>query len=330
MKHTPFFFGIDVSKAKLDLCWLRDADNGRVKTKVFANTADGCNALWAWIAGQTGCQAQDCIVVLEATGVYHERITYYLHGLGLQVRLVQPQQFHHFAASFGVRSKTDRRDSGLLARYGQQGYGRTWLPEAPEIRRLKALLSRTEALAEDIRREENRLETVQISGVSQVVAESIGTVLEALNRERGRVEKEVDDHISKHPGLKNDQDLLESIPGIGPVVSRYLLSVLRSRTFDKASACAAYLGLVPVIRESGSSVRGRAKLSKAGSGIVRAKLYMAAVVAIRYNPDARDLYQRLLKRGKAKMSALGAVMRKLVHISFGVLKHQKAYCPQVS
>ena len=93
---------------------------------------------------QTGCQAQACVVVLEATGEYHERITYWLNGPGVQVRLVQPQQFHYFVSSFGVRSKTDRRDSHLLARYG-----RIWEPEAPEIRRFKALLSRFEALAQD-------------------------------------------------------------------------------------------------------------------------------------------------------------------------------------
>ena len=263
-------------------------------------------------------------------GVYHERITYWLNGPGVQVRLVQPQQFHYFVSSFGVRSKTDRRDSHLLARYGQQGYGRIWEPEAPEIRRFKALLSRFEALAQDIRREENRLGKAQISEVSTVVRDSIETVLEALNPEKDRVEKEVEDHINQHPTLKRDEDLLKSIPGTGPIVSRYLLSVLRSRSFDKAQACAVCSGLIPVVRESGSSVRGRAKLSRAGSGIVRAKLYMSAIVAIRYNPYARDLYQRLLKRGKPKMSAPGAVMRKLVHICFAVLKHQKAYCPRVT
>ena len=142
-----------LSKARLDLCWLRDQDKGKVKAKVFANTAEGCEALWAWMEHQTGCQAQARVVVLEATGVYHERITYWLNGPGVQARLVQPQQFHHFVSSFGVRGKTDRRDSHLLARYGQQGYGRIWEPEAPEIRRFKALLSRFEALAQDIRRD---------------------------------------------------------------------------------------------------------------------------------------------------------------------------------
>ena len=94
--------------------------------------------------------------------------------------------------------------------------------------------------------------------------------------------------------------------------------------------CAAYLGLAPVQHESGSSIKGRAKLSKAANPIIRAKLYMAAVVAIRYNPDIKAQYERLTSKDKSKMSALGAAMRKLVHICFGVLKHQQPYQPQVT
>ncbi len=138
----------------------------------------------------------------------------------------------------------------------------------------------------------------------------------------------INQHIDQHPGLKQDREFLESIPGIGPVVSRYMLSVLRSRTFASDPQSAAFLGLVPVHHESGSSVRGCARLSKTGNATVRAKLYMAAIVAIQYNPDIQKQYERLLKNGKTKMSALGAAMRKLVQICFGVLKHQKPYRAQ--
>ena len=329
MTKVAQYFGIDVSKNKLDVCWLRDATTNKVKTKVFANTQCGCEAMWDWMEKQAGCQAADCLVVLEATGVYHEQAAYFLEAKGLQIRLAQPQQFHHFAASFGVRSKTDRRDSVLLSRYGAQGYGRPWVPERQAVRYLKALLSRLDALDQDLRREENRLEKAQISAVAELVCESIKAVLATLAEEKKRVERKLDEHMDNHPDLKHDEDLLKTIPGIGPVVSRYMLSVIHGREFEKASACAAYLGLVPVVKESGTSVRGRAKLSKTGNGHVRAKLYMSAIVAIQYNPDAIRLYTRLLKKGKAKMSALGAVMRKLVHICFGVIKHQQAYRPQV-
>jgi transposase len=117
---------------------------------------------------------------------------------------------------------------------------------------------------------------------------------------------------------------------VGKVLSRHMLSVFHSKDFDSAGQMAAYLGIVPVEYQSGTSVHKRPKLSKAGSAKVRAKLYMPAVVAIQHNPAAKALYERLLEKGKAKMAAIGAVMRKLVHICFGVLKHQKAYSPQAA
>jgi transposase len=120
-----------------------------------------------------------------------------------------------------------------------------------------------------------------------------------------------------------------TIPAIGKVVSREMLSVLHSRQFERASQVAAFIGVVPKLHESGK-LKGRTTLSKQGSGRIRAKLYMAAVVAIQHNPDIKNQYERLLKAGKTKMQALGAAMRKLVQICFGVLKHQSEYRPQIT
>ena len=150
-----------------------------------------------------------------------------------------------------------------------------------------------------------------------------------LKAEKKRLEDLIKRHFNQHPNLKEDRALLESIPGIGPIVSRLMISVIRSRNFKAAPQCAAFLGLVPVQHESGSSVRGKSRLSKAGNARIRTKLYMAAIVAIKHNPDIKQQYERLLKNGKSKMSALGAAMRKLVQICFGVLKHQTPYQSQV-
>ncbi len=150
-----------------------------------------------------------------------------------------------------------------------------------------------------------------------------------LEAERQRMEKQIDDHIDRHPDLKNDLRLLRTIPGVGVVVSRVMLSVIRSRAFNTASECAAFLGVIPKLKESGI-FRGRTTLSKKGPPQVRAKLYMAAIVASQYNADIKAQRTRLLMKGKNKMQALGAAMRKLVHQCFGVLKHQTEYCQQVS
>ncbi|VAW66040.1 Mobile element protein [hydrothermal vent metagenome] len=119
-----------------------------------------------------------------------------------------------------------------------------------------------------------------------------------------------------------------SIPGIGHVVSREMIAVLRSRQFSQASQAAAFIGLVPRLWESGK-MKGRTTLCKNGPGRLRAKLYMAAVVAKQHNPDIKSQYTRLVKAGKTKMQALGAAMRKLAQICFGVLKHQCEYQPQL-
>ncbi|MFS8153874.1 transposase, partial [Vreelandella titanicae] len=155
-------------------------------------------------------------------------------------------------------------------------------------------------------------------------------VLAALVHERDRLKQQIDDHIDQHPDLMRDSALLQTIPGIGPTVSLRLLAMLRSRSFKSARQAAAFAGLVPVSWESGSSVRGRPCLSKAGNPRLRQKLYMAAVVSLRCNPDITALYQRMMASGKSKMASLGAAMRKLIHIAYGVLKTQTEYRLQIT
>jgi transposase len=203
-----------------------------------------------------------------------------------------------------------------------------WHPEPVEIRTLKALITRHQAVEKDLQRESNRLEKVMVNQVSAVVLNSIQSMIEVLKIQKQSLQSEIDRHIKNQPGLKNDRKLLESIPGVGPVIATLMLSVIGSRDFASAKNCSAFLGLNPVQYESGSSVCKRPRLSKRGDATVRAKLYMAAIVATQYNPDIKRQYERLLKKGKSKMSALGAAMRKLVQICFGVLKHQCEYQPQ--
>lgn len=322
--------GIDVSKKKLDVCWLRDADTLKVKTRTFENSATGFQQLLTWLERQTKEPLEAQQVLMEATGVYHENLAYALYRARVQVHVANPAQAHQFSLSLGRRSKTDRRDSVTLARFLASRRHERWEPEPEEVRYLKALLARLHALDTDIQREHNRLESVQIQEVSGPVRDSVEHIIETLNKERERLRGEIDDHIDGNPHLKKDRGLLESIPGIGEVLSRELLAMLHSRAFQSARASAAFVGLVPIYHQSGTSVDGRPHLSKTGSARLRAKLYMAATVASRHNPTVRAHYERLLARGKSKMSALGAAMRKLVHIAYGVLKHQTSYRPQAA
>jgi transposase len=318
------FMGIDVSKAKLDCSLLLDVASGKRRAKTVANSRTGVSELLAWCAKQH-VPSHELHAILEGTGVYHEQAALALADAGVTVSIVNPAQVKDFGRSLGVRTKTDGVDSWVLARYGALLKPRPWTPPAQEARVLQALLSRREAIAQDLQRERNRLEKADATETPPLIRQSILDSLAFLEQQLAKLQQDIDDHINKHPNLQADRELLVSIPAVGPQVGNHLLAVMHNHHFQSAEQLAAYLGLVPVERQSGSSILGRPRLSKAGPARIRAVLYMAAIVGTQHNPHIKALYQRLQARGKSKMSALGAAMRKLVHLCFGVLKTRQPY-----
>lgn len=321
-----FFIGIDVSKAKLDCSLLMDSNSTKRRSKSVANSPGGVKKLLDWCT-KHNAPPQELHAILEGTGVYHEQAALALVDAGVIVSIVNPAQVKDFGRSLGVRTKTDGVDSLVLARYGALLKPKPWTPPAPEARILQALLSRREAIAQDLQRERNRLEKANATETPDLIRESLVESITFLEKQLAKFQQDIDDHIDKHPNLKADRDLLTSIPAVGSQVSNQLLAIMHNHQFQSAEQLAAYLGLVPVERQSGSSIQGRPRISKAGPARIRAVLYMAAIVGTQYNPHIKALYQRLQERGKTKMSALGAAMRKLVHLCFGVLKTRQPYQP---
>ncbi len=175
-----------------------------------------------------------------------------------------------------------------------------------------------------VQQERNRLEA---PGLAQPVRASPERALEMLAGEMEQLGKQIADHVDQHPDLKGRRDLLCSIPGIGETTAARLLSELSPVDFARARQVAAYAGLVPSPRESGTSVCGRARLSKRSNVRLRRALYWPAIVAMRHNPVLRAFANRLLASGKPKLLVIAAVMRKLLHLAFGVLKHGRPFDP---
>ena len=319
-----FYLGMDVAKAKLDCCLLLDEASGKRKTKVVKNTQSGIIDLLAWVAKQN-VSSEALHIVMEATGIYHEHAAMALADAGVMVSIINPAQVKDFGRGLAVRTKTDGVDSVVLARYGALLKPKAWVPPPQEARVLQALLVRREAIAQDLQRERNRQEKAGATDTPELIHKSLEESIGFLVKQLAQLQKDIDAHIDKHSNLQKDRALLQSIPAIGPQVGSNILSVMHNHDFGSAEQLAAYLGLVPVERQSGSSVLGRARMSKAGPARIRAVLYMAAVVGTRYNPHVKAVYERLLARGKSKMSSLGAAMRKLVHLCFGVLRTQQPY-----
>ncbi len=313
--------GIDVAKEKFNVCLINASD--RLKHKVFPNTPAGFEQLSVWLE-KFGIQSVKAC--LEATGTYGERLALFLHKAGHTVSVINPAAAKAFAASRLSRTKTDRVDAELIARFCLAQQPTAWTPPAAEVRELQALVRRLESLTEMRVMEENRLS----SGISvQAVQESVRELLNHLSEQIKRTEKLIREHINRYPRLKQQSELLDSIPGIAETTAASLLAEIVDVTqYKSARQVAAFAGLVPRERQSGSSVRGRTRLSKIGNARLRKALYFPAMTALRCSPFFQTWAEGLRQRGKCKMSIIGAVMRKLVHLAYGVLKSGKPFDPQ--
>jgi len=315
--------GIDIAKVKFNVCLLQLT--GKLKHKVFANNATGFEQLQQWLKQHAAQLVHAC---LEATGTYGEALSLSLHHDGHTVSVMNPAAIKAFAASRLSRTKTDRVDAELIARFCLAQQPPAWTPPAPEVRELQALVRRLESLMEMRVAEENRLS----AGLTvPAVRSSVEEMLTHLKEQIARTEKLIRKHIDKHPGLKQQSELLNSIPGIADTTAAVLLAEVPDiKLYRSARQVAAFAGLVPRERQSGSSVRGRVRLSKIGNARLRKALYFPAITALRCSPFFQQWAEGLRARGKSKMSVIGAVMRKLIHIAYGVLKSARPFDPELA
>jgi transposase len=310
--------GIDVAKTKLD-CALRLPD-GKFRSKVVDNTPHGFEIVSAWLAKHN---LVDLHVCMEATGTYWEAVAEFLADAGYAVSVVNPAQIKAFSTASRVRTKTDKVDARLIAEFCFSQRPEPWQAPTPARRELRALVARREALDAMRTQEKNRL---------LVARESVRTGIEAhldyLEKAIDEVDTAIRRKIDDDPDLKRQGVLLDSVPGLGektiPVLLSYYGGSLR---FDNARQAAAFAGLDPRQHESGSSVKGKPRLSKVGHALLRKALYMPAMVATTKTAWGRAFRDRLAAAGKPPMVILGAMMRKLVHVAFGVLKSGTPFNP---
>jgi len=315
----PFQLGIDVAKAKLD-CALR-LTSGKFRHKVVDNTPAGFKALDSWLAKECATTLHVC---MEATGTYWEAIAEHLaERPATTVSVINPAQIKAFGASQMVRTKTDKADAKLIAQFCAERTPEPWQAPTPAEKTLRALVLRLDALQTMHTQESNRLEVARES-----VAEGIAKHLTWLDDEIARLSKAIRNHIDNDPTLKDKHRLLDSIPGLGERTTAVLLAFLAEPArFENARQAVAFAGLDPRQHESGSSVRGKPRLSKVGHSFLRKALYMPAMVAL-YRTDWGKLFRdRLAAKGKPPMLIIGAMMRKLVQVSYGVLKSGQTFQP---
>ncbi|MBI1911284.1 MAG: IS110 family transposase [Deltaproteobacteria bacterium] len=310
--------GIDVAKKKFDVALLR---NGKYKHKSFENKPSGFDSLVTWLKQHDVVLVHAC---LEATGSYGDALAKFLFHAGHIMSVVNPSRIKAFGESELLRTKTDKTDAKLIARFCERMNPAAWQPDPPEIEHLRALGRRRDALICMRTQELNR-----IGATDSSVNDSIQKVLCFLEKEIDEISKLIKDHINNNPDLKKKRDLLITIPGVGAVTIEAILSEANAfEKFDTIEKVVAYMGLSPKERTSGSSIKGKPSICKMGSARLRKILYMPALSAIQHNPSVNALYKRLKAKSKNGMIIACACMKKLVHIIYGVIKNGIAFNPE--
>ena len=304
------WIGVDVAKASFEVFFPATGEGGQ-----FENTPKGFKAFARKMKKHPGFS-----VCMEATGVYSQPLADFLYENGVPVSVENPARIKAFGKARGLRTKNDPVDARLISAYAEAMSPRGYQPLPPELAELRDLLNRRDQLVEMIQQETNRLE-----GASAKTARHIKRHIRWLERERDGLLEALEELSNQDEQLRHSTELLCSIPSIGKLTAWRILTELAGREFLSARQFAAYAGLTPREFQSGSSINRPARMCKVGNNRLRASLYMPAMTARKWNPLIREWANRLEEKGKPKKAIIGACMRKLLHIAYGVLKTQKPF-----
>jgi transposase len=314
--------GIDVSADELVVAVERDGES--LPVAGFENDAPGHRKLIRWLTKS----ARPVRVCLEATGVYGFDLCLALHrAKGIDVMVANPRAIKDFARAFLQRSKTDALDAAVILEFVKRMPFQAWQAPPVEMQQLRALSRRITALTKNMAMEKNRLHASDHSEeLTKFTRDDIASHVEYLAQSIRRLGQEAVAMIRQSPALSRRFDHLVSVKGIAQASATQILAELAVLPGDMTSRqWVAHAGLDPRQHDSGTSIHKPARVSKAGNKYLRSALYMPALVAVRHEPNVRAFYEKLLARGKKPLQALVAVMRKLLHAIYGMLRNDRDF-----
>lgn len=318
------YVGIDISQKTFDVAYVKGSG---IRTVQLQNNGAGFSALQAML-GSLGSEPVHC--VMEASGPYYLPLATYLWESGVGVSVVNPLVVKRFSQMRLLRAKTDRQDAKCLQSYGSTEHPQDWVPNAVYINELSQLQALLDQYIKQRTALKNQLHAQQATGVmNNTFRESAKKILDTLEAEIAELEQKMADLAKQHH--KDQFEALQTIPSIGRKTALTLILITQGFSrFKSAKQLASYVGLCPRIFQSGTSVKGKNRICKLGMARVRQLLYLCAMQAIKVNQPCKELYQRLLQKGKPKMIALIAVAHKLLRQALAIGKSQKTFNPTFS
>jgi transposase len=321
--------GIDIANDDFQVSLGGTSPDGRLvftPVKKFANAKQGFNQLTRWASGEMDKDVP-LVFLMEATGVYYEELAHHLHRIGKQVIVVLPNKFKHYKASLNAKSKTDAIDARLLARFGVEREHLPWKPADPIFRQMRHLTRYRLQLQEQKTAISNILHSKDHSHeVPTDVTRSSKKIIAVLEREIEKLEKEMEKLVKSDAELHAKMKDLCTIPGCGLITAAAIVAETGGfKEFTSAKQLTSYAGYDIVHNESGSSVKGKTRISKKGNRYIRHNMYMPAMCASRYVPEFTALRERIKDRSKIGMKAQVAIQRKLLILMYTLWKTDSRY-----
>ena len=305
--------GIDVAKQYFDLHILETGQDRRMENSAggIAKFVALCNKI------------KPELIVMEATGGYELILAATVQAEGFAVAVVNPRRIRDFARAAGQIAKTDKLDARIIAQFAATMEPMPTEQISENTQKLKALMARRDQLVGLHTAESNRLEHAN----GKEIRRSIAAVLKVIESQLKTIDRQITEHIDNTPRLRQRSEILDSVPGIGPTTANMLVTELPELGRLNRRQIAALVGVAPIARDSGT-FRGK-RTTGGGRKKIRSRLFMPTLVAVRHNPVLRAYYNKLLGRGKCKMVALVAVMRKLICIMNTMAKNNQKWDPNL-
>ena len=322
------FIGIDISKSTFDLALIKENTPEKMVTAKFSNSPKGIVALEQFIRKQDLVK-QDILFCIEHTGLYCRVLSNYLVENHYAVWLEMPVQI---LRSLGIqRGKNDQLDAKRIATYAFtfKDKARLWQPPREEVQKIHDLMALRDRLIESrksILMPIQELEATGLDEVATTLRKHCKKSVESLDKEIKQIEKELDEIIDKDTNLKNKYKLARSVPGIGNITAMALLYYTNEFTlFRTAKELACYCGVAPFARESGTSVRGKTRVSNFANKALKKLLHMASMAVISSDKELRAFFDRKVAEGKNKMLVLNAIRNKILHRLLAVIKRDTPF-----
>ena len=319
--------GIDLAKATFVAALWGNEELRTMRVNTFPRNKAGAKALLAWLRDNNP-GGEPIGLVMEATATFADELATWLLKLApsLRIAIVNPIKTSAFIKSLGLRNKTDDLDARALAQFGAERKPPSWEPPAQEIAELRDL-TRTRADLVNARTA-MKLRLKDHKRGAKLAEKALCRIVQALDRQIKALDVGIQSHLKTHEVLNQWNRRFQSICGVALITSATVIAELGDlRRFLRSRQLAAFAGVSPKKKDSGTSVHGKSRMCKQGSARVRAILYLAAASAARYNPDLKAVYERLIAQGTPERSALGAVMRKLLILMRAVLKADRDWVP---